>query len=119
MALTQSRWLCRTCAREWLDGKYAVGAMVLHPRLGLTPWTPDLGCPTCWSAEIEFVTYTPAFLGGDIPRPGEPAPVLSMAEPEPTSHVQPPPQALLAEPNEADDLAAQWEALAAGQGALA
>lgn len=51
-------WLCHTCKREWLYARRVV------------PQTTEDQCPTCMSTDIEKVTYTPPFLGGDIPRPG-------------------------------------------------
>jgi hypothetical protein len=51
--MTQRRWLCRSCDREWVFA---------------AEWTPDAGCPICHAATIEQVLYTPIFPGADIPR---------------------------------------------------
>lgn len=65
--MTQTRWFCASCQREWVSGPnhtvFRCG--------GTVPWTADLGCPVCESAAIERLTYTPAFLGGDLPRGGQ------------------------------------------------
>lgn len=53
--MTQIRWYCRACTREWVYAYH---------------WTPAQGCPACRSAAIEQVTYQPVFLGADIPRDG-------------------------------------------------
>lgn len=69
--MTQTRWFCHSCAIEWI---YAVD------------WAPEMGCPSCQSAQIERITYRPAWPGGDIPRGGSqtpslPAPILAKVEP--------------------------------------
>lgn len=72
--MTQRRWLCATCQREWLANGSAMGAQ---------PWVPDEGCPGCRSSQIREVAYEPAFPGADIPRDvvaPPPAPALSTRE---------------------------------------
>lgn len=56
--MTQRRWFCRTCLREWLG----------HSAAGADPWYPEQGCPGCHGSQIEQVEYRPRFPGGDIPR---------------------------------------------------
>ncbi len=60
--MTQTRWFCETCAREWL---YAYR------------WEPAQGCPGCHSSQIRQVRYTPAFAGADIPRETIAAPAVA------------------------------------------
>lgn len=56
--IQHARWLCHACGREWLHARREV------------PRTNEDQCPVCMSTKIERVTYTPPFLGGDVPRPG-------------------------------------------------
>ena len=56
--MTQRRWFCRTCLREWLG----------HSAAGADPWYPEQGCPGCHGSQIEQVEYRPQFPGGDMPR---------------------------------------------------
>ncbi len=88
MAMTQRRWFCQACQREWLPGANAAGA---------NQWTPEQGCPGCRSAAIAEVQYQSAFAGGDIPREHH-APPLIPAPVEPVA--QAPPLVLIAEESE-------------------
>lgn len=81
--MTQRRWLCGTCQREWLANSSAAGA---------NPWQAADGCPGCHSSQIREVEYTARFPGADIPREHAAAAVVAM--PEPLRDVQPPPRAL-------------------------
>lgn len=68
--MTQIRWTCQQCQREWV---YAAN------------WD-EQSCPVCRSPRIERVTYTPLFAGADyrtttadvadLPPPSEPAPAI-------------------------------------------
>lgn len=60
MSATQTRWLCRGCAREWA---------YVHN------WDISQGCPVCHSFDVDRRSYQPAFPGGDLPR--EDAPILT------------------------------------------
>lgn len=51
--MTQTRWFCHDCQREWADA---------------WQWKAEHGCPACRSARIEQVLFTPPFPGGDLPR---------------------------------------------------
>lgn len=67
--MTQTRWFCIDCQREWVYAHH---------------WD-TAACPLCLSPKIEQRTYTPAFAGSDIPRDA-PQPILS-EEPQPV-HAQ-------------------------------
>lgn len=51
--MMHTRWFCHTCRREWV---FALS------------WQPEDGCPGCHGSQVEHVTYTAAFPGGDLPR---------------------------------------------------
>ena len=98
--MTQRRWFCDACTREWLPNTSAAGA---------DPWTPLKGCPSCQSAEIHETEYRAEFPGGDIPR----TPLVPYWKdignaPSGERHQS---LALVMKRPEEDELAAQWEAL--------
>lgn len=73
--MTQTRWLCHACRREWA---YAHG------------WDQSRGCPACQSHSIESITYKPVFPGADI-RMGTDVADLAPVEPsavDPVAHNQ-------------------------------
>lgn len=53
--MTQRRWLCEDCGREWLYARN---------------WDESSGCPACHSARVRLVEYRAEFHGADIPRNG-------------------------------------------------
>jgi hypothetical protein len=83
--MTQHRWLCDGCGREWLANWGASGVV---------PWLPESGCPGCGGAAVRHLSYQPEFPGADIPRDGRPLRALAPLE-VPPGAVQPPPLALL------------------------
>lgn len=60
--MTQQRWLCADCGREWL------GLTETLSKSDGIKWQPADGCPGCHSLAIAEVVYTPEFRGADIPR---------------------------------------------------
>ena len=68
--MTQKRWQCLACQREWV---YA------------TNWEAAQGCPMCKVQTIEQVTYDAAFPGADIGTRAEDLPCI------PAPSVPPPP----------------------------
>lgn len=71
--MTQTRYLCRTCQVEFVDGGW-----VLINNQG-SRWTPADGCVRCKSA-VEKVTFTPHVPGLDIPRETLTAPTVTVQQ---------------------------------------
>jgi hypothetical protein len=72
--MTQTRWFCYDCRREWLPHA-AAGAGVLPwlpeqgaPASGIVAWDPKHGCPACHSAAIAQIVYESVVPGLDVPR---------------------------------------------------
>lgn len=66
MSLHQ-RWLCADCGREWLHAQILIPPQLQDYR----PWEQGDPC-LCGSTNVALEKYTPAFYGGDIPRPDTP-----------------------------------------------
>jgi len=75
--MIHKRWLCHACLREWAHARREV------------PRSDESQCPICLSTDIEQVQYEPPFLGGDIPRGGEMAPLAPAPSAGPPAFVQP------------------------------
>jgi hypothetical protein len=77
--MTQTRWFCATCSREWV-----------HAR----GWTETDGCPGCHSSQVRQVTFTAAFPGGDLPRRPQDVPDVDVRL-QSLDYVAPPPLTLV------------------------
>lgn len=65
MSGQQTRYYCRTCEIEFVDGGWILADM--GGRLGGRPWRVEDGCTRCKSA-VEKVIFKPKVPGLDIPR---------------------------------------------------
>jgi hypothetical protein len=66
MSQKQRRWFCQECKREWIE---PTACYVNSSPLTITGNKRNDLCYYCGSGSIEYVEYTPAFPGGDLPRP--------------------------------------------------
>lgn len=59
--MTQKRWKCADCGREWVWG---------------FRWSEEQGCPACHSSSIAQIDYHPIFPGADIETKPEDLPAI-------------------------------------------
>lgn len=61
--IKHKRWYCPNCKREWVE---PTAYFVNSAPLTITGNKRNDLCPICGGPDIQFVEYTPKFLGGDI-----------------------------------------------------
>ena len=62
---THRRWLCKSCAREWIE---PTAYFLNSAPVSISGNPKGLNCPICGGPDIELVEYKPELPGLDIPR---------------------------------------------------